>query len=175
MSGPAALFDSADVSPVPWRNGAGLTRDLHTGRGWELSLADLVAPCPFSTFAGSDRVHLPLEGGYTLLVDGVERVALKHRPIAFAGGVPVLLRELQRPTTALNLIFRRGSCVGSLVVTRRDGRVSWPSSVRAVVLLGGVTPVVVTAGITSLTLDLDDAVVAEVHIHESLSDKEYHP
>lgn len=113
MPGP---MSSAELPAVPWRNGAGHTRELATGPGWRLSLADLVAPAPFSHFPGSDRVHLPIEGGYTLVVDGAEHPARRLEPIEFPGEAAVVLRALARPTTALNLITRRDTCTGSLVV-----------------------------------------------------------
>ncbi|MFT4081448.1 MAG: HutD family protein [Nocardioides sp.] len=109
-------IDVADVPPAPWKNGAGSTRELATGPGWRLSLADLVAQAPFSFFPGQDRIHLPLEGGYTLVIDDVEHPARALEPIAFPGEAAVVLRSLDRPTTALNLMTRRDQCRGALVV-----------------------------------------------------------
>lgn len=173
MPGPAApeprtglvRLAAADLSPVPWRNGAGLTCELAAGPGWRLSLADLTAPAPFSAYPGSDRVHVPLGVGYPLEVDGRLLEARPLEPVCFAGEVPVVLPSLPRPTTALNLITRRADCAGSLVVVRHDGATRWPPYVRAVVLLDGPSPVVVT-GPSSLALQLGDALVAEVHIYE---------
>lgn len=167
MPGPAApiRLDTADVPPVPSRNGAGLTRELATEPGWLLSLADIAVPVPFSGYAGSDRVHLPVGTGYPLEVDGRVLDARLLEPLCFAGEVPVVLRSLSQPTTALNLITRRASCSGSLVVARHDGVTGWPPYVRAVVLLDGPSPVAVT-GPPPLKLHLADALVVEARIHE---------
>lgn len=164
------MVDSAAVPPLPWRNGAGLTRQLAAGQGWRLSLADLAGPAPFSTFAGSDRVHLPLDGGYQLVVDGVVHEVRALESLRFPGEVPVLLRSVERPTKALNLITRRATCSGSLVVNRLDGASAWPPYVRAVVLLDHPSPLVAVASARPLTLDIADALVAEIHIEDHHQD-----
>ncbi|MFJ9387641.1 HutD family protein [Nocardioides sp. NPDC101246] len=166
MSGPAhVLIDSGDVAPVPWRNGLGRTRELLVGPGWRLSLADLTAPGPFSSFPGNDRVHLPLEDGYTLVVDGHPIQARALQSVGFPGEAPVVLQDLARPTSALNLITERATCTGALVVARHEGTLTWPAYVRAVVLLDRPAPLVV-AGDEPLTLHLTGGPVAEVHIFE---------
>ncbi|SDK22458.1 hypothetical protein SAMN05428985_10392 [Nocardioides sp. YR527] len=167
MPGPAhVLIDSGDVAPVPWRNGLGRTRELLVGPGWRLSLADLAAPGPFSSFPDSDRVHLPLEGGYALVVGGHPIQARALQPVGFPGEAPVVLQDLERPTSALNLITDRSICSGTLLVARHEGTVTWPAYVRAVVLLDRPTPLVAVAGDEPLTLHLTGGPVAEVHIPE---------
>ncbi|MER7604642.1 HutD family protein [Nocardioides sp. NPDC127503] len=151
---------------MPWRNGLGRTRELLAGPGWRLSLADLAAPGPFSSFPGSDRVHLPLEGGYTLVVDSHPHHARALQPVSFAGEAPVVLQDLARLTSALNLITDRATSTCTLVVARHEGTVSLPAYVRAVVLLDRPAPLVAVAGDEPLTLHLTGGPVAEVHIPE---------
>lgn len=72
MSGLGRVVDVvrlADATPVPWRNGGGVTRELWCegegpcGFGVRLSVAEVDADGPFSTFQGVDRVIAQLSGG----------------------------------------------------------------------------------------------------------------
>jgi len=100
------LVDPATVAPVPWRNGGGLTRPLAEGEGWRVSLADLTGDGPFSAYAGWERTFVPLDGGFVLVVDGVEHATVARQPVVFDGGAEVSLHGLVAPTRALNLMTR---------------------------------------------------------------------
>lgn len=57
------LFDLASLQPVPWKNGAGLTRPVGQsedalGMRWRVSVADLTQAADFSVFPGVDRVSV---------------------------------------------------------------------------------------------------------------------
>lgn len=105
---------------MPWRNGGGVTRELlrrpsaadSDDFDWRLSVADVSADGPFSSFDGYDRILVLLSGmGMDLQVDG-EVIALRpplgrHR---FAGEATVHAVLPDGPTTDLNLIWRRGAC-----------------------------------------------------------------
>jgi len=60
------MLTPADVTPVPWRNGAGTTRELASSAGpdggfrWRISLADLARDAPFSSFPATDRLFTAL-------------------------------------------------------------------------------------------------------------------
>ena len=59
-------FALADLSPTPWKNGGGSTREIvcrPPGAGmdsfeWRVSIATIAQSGPFSVFAGVDRVIL---------------------------------------------------------------------------------------------------------------------
>ena len=79
---PTILATSAPATP--WRNGAGLTRELWVGGAgdvpaWRLSLADLTTDAPFSLYPGYDRVFLPLDGDLLLTIGGEQVAASAHR------------------------------------------------------------------------------------------------
>lgn len=103
---------------VPWRNGAGRTREVaieppgasvDTGFTWRVSVAGVASDGPFSRFPGIDRCLWLLRGdGMELDVDGV-RVRL-DRPlqrIDFAGEVAVHARLLGGPTEDVNVMTSR--------------------------------------------------------------------
>ncbi len=71
------LLTPANCRRVPWKNGLGTTTEiaveaLTTERFlWRVSIADVAAPGPFSTFTGYDRLIAVIEGvGMTLSVNG---------------------------------------------------------------------------------------------------------
>jgi environmental stress-induced protein Ves len=120
-AGPSDLVHRyADATAMPWRNGGGVTRELlrrpaGTSPGadfdWRLSIADVAADGPFSSFAGYDRILVLLSGaGMDLLADG-EVVALRapFGRLRFVGEASVHAVLIDGPTTDLNLIWRRGS------------------------------------------------------------------
>ena len=77
----------AELTPVRWRNGRGLTRDLGTGPGWRLSLAEIDAVGPFSQYPELDRVFAIASGAVRLrFASGHERrLDASSEPIAFRG------------------------------------------------------------------------------------------
>jgi len=117
---------------MPWKNGGGLTREVvrEPAEGdleWRLSVAEVSADGPFSTFEGIDRILVLLEGaGMDLrFVDDhhVERLRPIRDVKAFAGEAPVHATLVDGPTVDLNLMWRR------------DG---WDASVRESVLPAAV-------------------------------------
>ena len=102
-----------DVMPQPWRNGGGETRELlahPAGDAWRVrvSVADVVADGPFSTFPDVARWFAVIEGaGVVLSVDGVEhRCTRASEPLAFAGDAETRSRLIDGPTRDLNLMLR---------------------------------------------------------------------
>lgn len=63
-------IDLRRIAPQPWRNGAGLTRqigvahgaDTATGFDWRMSVAEVDRDAPFSAFPGVDRCIVLLRG-----------------------------------------------------------------------------------------------------------------
>ena len=71
-------FDLRGIAPQPWKNGAGLTREIAFGGAsaadfdWRLSVAEVVRDAPFSAFPGIDRCITLLRGAgmHLRAVDG---------------------------------------------------------------------------------------------------------
>lgn len=107
----------ADVAPQPWRNGGGVTRELARRPTdgdfeWRLSVADVAADGPFSSFPGVDRILVLLRGnGMTLRFGDDGSTVRLDQPtdlLAFAGERPVDAVLHDGPTLDLNLMWRRG-------------------------------------------------------------------
>lgn len=104
---------TADIAARPWRNGGGTTRELlarPAGDVWRVrvSVADVVADGPFSSFPDVSRWFAVIDGaGVVLAVDGVEhRCTPGSEPLAFAGEADTHSRLIDGPTRDLNLMLR---------------------------------------------------------------------
>jgi len=107
------LVSLAAVPPTPWKNGGGVTRELlawPSGDAWKvrISVAEIAADGPFSSFPGVARWFTVLEGGgVALAIDGVERrCRAGEAPLAFSGESSVDCRLLDGPSRDLNLMLR---------------------------------------------------------------------
>lgn len=113
----------ADLIPVPWLNGGGVTRQILsrslTASGewvadadqWDvrLSIADVESAGAFSDFTGMTRILTVIEGdSITLTVDGVDEQLERFRPFAFDGGADTSAQLSHGPIRDLNLIARTG-------------------------------------------------------------------
>lgn len=108
-----------------WRNGAGWTReifaacacsDAHAPWDWRLSIAEIDADAPFSTFPGVDRELVLLTGnGLRLRFDDGQAVELEppHDSLRFAGERAVTGELVDGPTTDFNLMWRRDAIEAS--------------------------------------------------------------
>ena len=101
------------VRPQPWRNGGGVTRELHawpTPDAWNVrvSVADIDVDGPFSALPGVVRWFAVIEGaGVDLDFDtGVRRMTSADAPLRFDGGTPPSCRLVDGPTRDLNLMLR---------------------------------------------------------------------
>lgn len=128
-----------------WKNGAGWTREIcacrSDGEGglaagdwdWRLSIAEIEADAPFSTFPGIDR-HLVLLGGNGLrlrFADGeTHELHPPHQSLRFAGEREVRGELLDGRTEDFNLMWRRDAVqatlwhrplVGTMVVFAEPG------------------------------------------------------
>lgn len=109
-------IDAESVSPRPWRNGCGRTRELVAGPGdrawrWRVSLADIEADGPFSAFPGVRRWFAVVRGGgVELAFDGeTRRLGPDDDPIAFDGAAAPGCRLPGGPTRDLNLMLADGT------------------------------------------------------------------
>ena len=103
----------ADVPPMPWKNGGGVTRELLAwppGGEWRvrISVAEIESDGPFSSFPGVERWFTVLSGGgVALTVSGREHLRRAgDPPLAFSGEAEASCRLLQGPSRDLNLMLR---------------------------------------------------------------------
>lgn len=109
----------ADFRIMPWRNGLGITREMHIAPDgasleagdflWRLSSADVAVGGPFSPFPGYDRVLFLLSGGgMDLAVNGTgASLAEPYSSIAFRGEDDVRCSLRGGPAVDFNIITRR--------------------------------------------------------------------
>lgn len=113
------------VTPTPWRNGAGFSRDLYqwpAGADWHvrISVADIDVDSPFSVYADADRWFAVVEGaGVRLrLPDGLHEVVADGPALHFRGEDAPACELIGGPTRDLNLMCRRGK--GHAVMRRAE-------------------------------------------------------
>jgi uncharacterized protein len=116
-----------DVSPQPWKNGGGITRDLLTwpsAQAWgiRISVADIERDGPFSHYGGIERLFAVLEGnGVTLAFDddgSRRRMTPADPPLRFDGGRAPHCTLIDGVTRDLNVLFvpKRGNATCSIAV-----------------------------------------------------------
>lgn len=116
MSGNArwSIVEARHVTPTPWRNGAGLTRELLTWPSpvdWRIriSLATIAADGPFSEYPGVTRDFCVLDGGGVLLDFGEGVHAMMKPgdpPLRFDGSLAPQAWLTHGPTRDFNLMVR---------------------------------------------------------------------
>ncbi len=98
---------SSDVTAQPWANGGGTTRELARADdgSWRISLADIDADGPFSTFVGRLRLLTVVDGPVLGLdVDGETHVVEPQRPFSFSGDASVVATVAEGAVRVLNVI-----------------------------------------------------------------------
>jgi environmental stress-induced protein Ves len=113
MFEPARHFRSEAYTCMPWRNGAGVTREIarEPAQGehfaWRLSLASLQVDGPFSSYTGYRRCVALVDGrGFRLHVAGMgtETLAASGAHVLFAGAAAASCELLDGPCTDLSLM-----------------------------------------------------------------------
>lgn len=131
------------VTPQPWRNGGGLTRELLTwppDGAWSIriSVADIGSDGPFSSFPGVNRWFAVLQGAGVRLSFGARTQTLGpgSAPVSFDGAAAPGCELLDGPTRDLNLMIRSGAGRGAMEPVRTG--VAWHShaAFRAVFVTG---------------------------------------
>ncbi|MET1020889.1 MAG: HutD family protein [Arthrobacter sp.] len=119
----------AELKAQPWRNGAGVTRELAShpthpstspegtgpadGWDWRVSIAEVSKAGDFPAFPGMDRVLTVVEGELLLLmVDGAEHPLEKYRPFRFSGDAAAAGALPTGDIRDLNVITRNGAFKG---------------------------------------------------------------
>ena len=110
---------------MPWRNGGGTTREYLAGPygdgfEWRLSVAEVAADGPFSSFPGIDRILVLLDGkGMTLAFEDATVPLLRHLDHhRFAGEASVQATLVDGPTRDLNLFWLRDRWTAEVHVLR---------------------------------------------------------
>jgi uncharacterized protein len=125
---PPERFDLRTITPQPWKNGAGLTREIAFGDAsavdfdWRLSVAEVERHASFSAFPGIDRNITLLRGAGMRLraLDGSVDHALTTplAPFAFSGDVALVATLADGASTDFNVMTRRGRWRGEVSVHR---------------------------------------------------------
>ncbi len=123
-------FDLRHIEPQPWKNGAGLTREIATepkGAGasdfdWRFSLAEVERDAPFSAFPGIARCIVLLRGaGMRLRSDDGDfdhRLDQPLAPVHFSGDTPLSATLIDGPSSDFNVMTRRGVWAAEVTVHR---------------------------------------------------------
>ena len=123
--------DLARIAPQPWKNGAGLTREIASGGhsgidfDWRLSVAEIARNAPFSTFPGIDRCTVLLRGAGMRLrsSDGGIDHALTTplAPFHFTGDAALVATLVDGPCSDFNVMTRRGAFRSEVTCLRESG------------------------------------------------------
>lgn len=125
---PGTVIVYSGISPAPWRNGGGVTRQIASGKlgvagtletvpgdgwDWRLSIADVESEGPFSAFTGMNRILTVIEGeGLAINIDGVEQRLDRYMPLRFDGGAATCATLPAGPIRDFNLMTRTGTVNG---------------------------------------------------------------
>lgn len=110
-------IDLNRITPQPWKNGAGLTREIAIGGDahgfdWRISVADIERDAPFSAFPGIDRCIVLLRGAGMRLRshNGPIDHALTEplAPFCFAGEMALDATLVGGASSDFNVMTRRG-------------------------------------------------------------------
>lgn len=129
------LIRAADLQPVPWKNGAGVTREIAVeppGASfdsflWRISVANVDQAGPFSRFDGIDRIIAVLQGGIMVLNDtatGATHSLRPAEPFRFPGETSIHAELPDGATQDFNLMWRRDRALGQMHVWRCAQRLS---------------------------------------------------
>jgi uncharacterized protein len=117
---PVERFDLRDIPAQPWKNGAGLTREIAVGPrdadgshfDWRFSVAEVERAAPFSVFPGVHRCIVLLVGAGLRLRSGDaqidHRLDVPYQAFHFPGDLPLSADLLSGPSADFNVMTRRG-------------------------------------------------------------------
>lgn len=121
------LIRASDLTPVPWKNGGGITRQIAIYPEdatldtfiWRVSAAVVEQAGPFSRFNGIDRFIVVTHGASMTLVCVAEqsrRCLQTGQTFAFPGETALVAELPDGPIQDFNLMVRRGQGLGELTV-----------------------------------------------------------
>lgn len=126
----AERIELRTLAPQPWKNGAGLTREIAVAGeagasgafDWRISCAAVARDAPFSAFPGVDRCIVLLRGAGLRLRsrDGAidHRLTTPLAPFRFAGEAALDATVVDGPCDDLNVMTRRGAFTSEVQVHR---------------------------------------------------------
>lgn len=157
------LLAAAGRAVVPWKNGAGITHRLAISPpdadwdtlDWQVSIAEIRRPGPFSVYPGIDRLFAIVDGQVELSIAGRDpmRLTVESAPIAFPGEAAVTSAGIAQ---ALNVMIRRGRYGAR--ATRRSSSTYCRSAVAIVLAL---QPLEARYGGHSFRLAANDALMID--------------
>lgn len=153
----------ADLTESPWKNGGGIARHVameqdDTGTLWQLSMAEITRPGPFSDYAGLTRILTVIEGGKMVLkTPDTDLNADFATPVRFDGATPVTSELQQGPVRAFNLLFDTARCGGTVKALRGPCQVS----VGGLGLIGAIHCIAGTGKIGADTLGKGDTALLD--------------
>jgi uncharacterized protein len=115
------IIRRSELAPTPWKNGAGVTREIAAVRRgeavvWRLSMADVASDGPFSNFAGLIRVLTVIDGNGMELITPTETLYADYgEPVRFDGALKIEAKLIDGPLRDLNLFFDPLYCEGKVV------------------------------------------------------------
>jgi environmental stress-induced protein Ves len=123
------LVCASDATPVPWKNGGGVTRELLRlpahGDDWTLriSVADIDADGPFSAFPGISRWFAVLTGAGVRLrwPTRAQHVRTGDAPLHFDGDDAPDCTLFDGPTRDLNIMVRNSHAQASVTLAAFGG------------------------------------------------------
>ena len=127
------VIELRNISPSPWRNGGGVTRELLAWPDaqdwvWRMSVAEVASGGPFSKFEGVQRWFAVLAGAGVRLDVAGQATSLTRlsAPFEFDGAAPVLCDLIDGSTQDFNLMLRQGRA--SARMQRVSGMLNFTSS-----------------------------------------------
>lgn len=105
------IIRQSDYKEMPWKNGGGVTREIacHKQQNkmiWRLSIAEVLADGPFSTFEDHHRILTVIKGdGMRLVSEQSEIEANLRQPVSFDGSEAIYGYCKSKPIFNFNLIF----------------------------------------------------------------------
>ena len=131
------VLSPTDYRRMPWKNGGGHTTEIAAhpeasgmaSFAWRVSVADVEKDGPFSTFAGIDRTLVLLAGAGLTLTGETEPLELRatFEPIRFSGDTALHCHLVAGPVRDFNLMVRRGSARGDVIVRSEGGEALTPA------------------------------------------------
>jgi environmental stress-induced protein Ves len=113
------IIDLRDTAPRPWKNGAGLTREIAVEPadasiddfGWRISVAEISRDAPFSVFAGVDRCIVLLAGKGMRLRSGRGAIDVgldkPLKPFSLSGDEPLNAQLIDGACADFNVMVRK--------------------------------------------------------------------
>lgn len=156
------IIRRGEATATRWKNGGGVTHELATwpqGAGIDafdarLSMAEVAADGPFSSFPGIDRTLGMIDGGAMVLSFGAGSpdvtLTAGGPPLPFPGEAPVHARLTGGPVLDLNIMTRRGVMAHRMVALSAGEAL--PAGTVAAVARG-------TATVCGTTLRTGDAIL----------------